>query len=97
MQLPNRHRAAVALVAALGLLVSAAPAMALSADAQKIIDRVKADTPDLKPVCSDRGKLTTAVTSAVIALATAGQITSDKTQARVIGTEAGRYLYFHCS
>lgn len=73
-----------------------APALALSADAQTIVDRLKATIPDLKPVCSDRGKLTAAVTSATIALAEAKKINGDHAVARKAGQEAGYYLYFHC-
>ena len=71
-------------------------AFALSNDAQAIVDRVKAMTPDLHPVCSDRGKLTQVVTAATIALAEAKKINGDHTVARAAGQEAGRYLYFHC-
>jgi len=71
-------------------------ALALSNDAQAIVDKVKASTPNLHPVCSDRGKLTDAVTAATIALAEAKKINGDHTVARAAGEEAGRYLYFHC-
>lgn len=84
-----------ALAAAL-LVAGLTPALALSEDAQTIVDRLKATIPDLKPVCSDRDKLTAAVTSATIALATAKKINSDREVARKAGTEAGYYLYFHC-
>ncbi|MBN9027235.1 MAG: hypothetical protein J0H20_16945 [Rhizobiales bacterium] len=82
--------------AALGLLAALAPAFALSSDAQAIVDRVRATTPNLHPVCSDRGKLTQVVTAATIALAEAKKINGDHTVARAAGQEAGRYLYFHC-
>lgn len=81
---------------ALGLLGALAPALALSSDAQAIVDRVKATTPNLHPVCSDRGKLTQVVTAATIALAEAKKINGDHAVARAAGQEAGRYLYFHC-
>lgn len=81
---------------ALGLFGALAPALALSSDAQAIVDRVKATTPNLHPVCSDRGKLTQVVTAATIALAEAKKINGDHTVARAAGQEAGRYLYFHC-
>lgn len=84
-----------ALAAAL-LVAGLTPALALSQDAQTIVDRLKATIPDLKPVCSDRDKLTAAVTSATIALATAKKINGDHAVARKAGTEAGYYLYFHC-
>jgi len=84
-----------------GLLVVLAlgggPALALSSDAQAIVEQVRATTPNLKPVCSDRGALTKAVTAATIALAEAKKINSDKASATAAGQEAGRYLYFHCS
>ncbi|HWJ74187.1 MAG TPA: hypothetical protein VNX29_13560 [Kaistia sp.] len=73
-----------------------ATAFALSADGQTIVDRLKATIPDLKPVCSDRNKLTAAVTAATIALAEAKKINGDHAIARKAGTEAGYYLYFHC-
>ena len=75
---------------------TASPAFALSDDAQSIVDRLKATIPDLKPVCSDRTKLTAAVTAATIALAEAKKINGDHAIARKAGTEAGYYLYFHC-
>jgi len=81
---------------ALGLFGALAPALALSSDAQAIVDRVKATTPNLHPVCSDRAKLTQVVTAATIALAEAKKINGDHTVARAAGQEAGRYLYFHC-
>ena len=84
-----------ALTAAL-LVAGLTPALALSQDAQTIVDRLKATIPDMKPVCSDRDKLTAAVTSATIALATAKKINGDHAVARKAGTEAGYYLYFHC-
>jgi hypothetical protein len=74
-----------------------APALALSSDAQTIVDQVKASTPNLKPVCSDRGALTKAVTAATMSLAEAKKINPDKAAATAAGEEAGRYLYFHCS
>ncbi|WEK49650.1 MAG: hypothetical protein P0Y66_18375 [Candidatus Kaistia colombiensis] len=74
----------------------AGAAHALSKDAQTIVDRVKATTPNLHPVCSDRGMLTKVVTSATIALAEAKKINGDHAVARAAGQEAGRYLYFHC-
>ncbi len=95
MTLKRRLSAALAaamLVAGLG----AVPAFALSNDAQAIVDRLKATIPDLKPVCSDRTKLTAAVTAATIALAEAKKINGDHAIARKNGTEAGYYLYFHC-
>ncbi|MCX5496923.1 hypothetical protein OSH11_19620 [Kaistia dalseonensis] len=93
-----RGRAVIALAAAsLGLFGTLAPAFALSADAQTIVDQVKASNPDLKPVCSDKGQLTTAVTAAATALASAGKISADEASATAAGKEAGRYLYFHCS
>ncbi len=79
-----------------GLALGSGPALALSSDAQAIVDRVKATTPDLHPVCSDRGALTKAVTAATIALAEAKKINSDRATARAAGQEAGRYLYLHC-
>lgn len=79
------------------VLLGSGPARALSPDAQAIVDQVKATTPDLKPVCSDRGALTKAVTAATIALAEAKKINSDRATARAAGQEAGRYLYLHCS
>jgi hypothetical protein len=86
--------------AAAGLMVAFAlgsgPALALSSDAQAIVDQVKATTPNLKPVCSDRGALTKAVTAATISLAEAKKINPDKATATAAGQEAGRYLYFHC-
>ncbi len=97
-KLPARSGlAALALAAALltgGL--AATPAFALSADAQAIVNRLQATIPDLKPVCSDRTKLTAAVTAATIALAEAKKINGDHDIARKAGTEAGYYLYFHC-
>jgi hypothetical protein len=91
-----RNRAAIALAAsAIGLFAAAAPAFALSADAQTIVNKVTADNPNLKPICSDRAQLTTAVTAATEALAGANQI--NPAQAPATGKEAGRYLYFHCS
>ncbi|MCX5481591.1 hypothetical protein OSH08_21515 [Kaistia geumhonensis] len=90
-----RSRSIPALAAAV-VLAGIAPAMALSQDAQTIVDRLKTTIPDLKPVCSDRDKLTAAVTSATIALATAKKINGDHDVARKAGTEAGYYLYFHC-
>lgn len=86
--------ARLAALAGIALLCAAGPAAALSADAQQIVDGVKAANPALKPVCSDRGKLTTAVTAVVTDLAKAGKIAGDP---RAAGQEAGRYLYFHCS
>ncbi|WP_156831054.1 hypothetical protein [Kaistia granuli] len=87
--------------AAAGVLIATAlgvgSALALSADAQTIVDQVKATTPNLKPVCSDRGQLTKAVTAATIALAEAKKINGDHAVARAAGQEAGRYLYLHCS
>ncbi|BCP54191.1 hypothetical protein K32_28080 [Kaistia sp. 32K] len=89
------------LTAVFGLTVAMAlgtgAALALSNDAQAIVDRVKATTPNLKPVCSDRGQLTKVVTAATIALAEAKKINGDHAVARAAGQEAGRYLYFHCS
>lgn len=93
----TRHMpAALISVAMLAAALSSAPAFALSSDAQTIVDRLKATIPDMKPVCSDRGKLTAAVTSATIALATAKKINGDHAVARKAGQEAGYYLYFHC-
>ncbi len=92
-------RAASALALAAAILVAGlpvAPAFALSPDAQAIVDRLKATVADLKPVCSDRTKLTAAVTAATIALAEAKKINGDHDIARKAGTEAGYYLYFHC-
>jgi hypothetical protein len=94
-----QHSRAMATIAAV-LALSAfggGPALALSQDAQAIVDRVKATTPDLKPVCKDRNALTLAVTSATMALAEARKITPDKASATAAGREAGRYLYLHCS
>lgn len=88
---------ALAVLASVALGMVAAPAFALSADAQTIVNRVRADTPDLKPVCSNRAKLTTAVTNATITLATTKKINPDRSTATAAGQEAGRYLYFHCS
>lgn len=97
MKLIRHYGIAPALAgAALGLLGALAPALALSSDAQAIVDRVKATTPNLHPVCSDRGKLTQVVTAATIALAEAKKINGDHAVARAAGQEAGRYLYFHC-
>jgi hypothetical protein len=78
------------------LIGVSSPAIALSADAQRIVDRVTATTQKLRPVCSDRAKLTTVVTDVTIALAKAKQIATDPPTARAAGMEAGRYLYFHC-
>jgi hypothetical protein len=79
------------------LALGSGPALALSSDAQAIVDQVKATTPNLKPVCSDRGALTKAVTAATISLAEGKKINPDKAAATAAGQEAGRYLYFHCS
>lgn len=92
---PRIAAAFAGLVAAMALGTGAA--LALSQDAQAIVDRVRATTPDLKPVCSDRGELTKVVTAATIALAEAKKINGDHAMARAAGQEAGRYLYFHCS
>ncbi|MBN9435118.1 MAG: hypothetical protein J0I45_22015 [Bosea sp.] len=90
------RRLSIPALAAALLVAGLTPASALSQDAQTIVDRLKATIPDLKPVCSDRDKLTAAVTSATIALATAKKINGDHAVARKAGTEAGYYLYFHC-
>ena len=79
------------------LALGSSPALALSSDAQAIVDQVRATTPNLKPVCSDRGALTKAVRAATISLAEAKKINPDKARATAAGQEAGRYLYFHCS
>lgn len=97
MRMQNSLRIAQgAAVCFLALAAGTSAAFALSNDAQAIVDRVKATTPELHPVCSDRGKLTQVVTAATIALAEAKKINGDHTVARAAGQEAGRYLYFHC-
>jgi hypothetical protein len=90
----TKRAAMLAALTGFVLLCAAGPAAALSSDAQLIVDGVKAANPTLKPVCSDRGKLTTAVTAVTTNLAKAGKIAGDP---RAAGQEAGRYLYFHCS
>ena len=92
---PRRCKLSVTLLLAI-TAAGTGVALALSADAQAIVDRVKATTPNLHPVCSDRGKLTEVVTAATIALAEAKKINGDHAVARAAGQEAGRYLYFHC-
>lgn len=84
-------RAMLALTLSVGV---AGPVFALSADAQKVLDQVKKNTPNLASICSDRDKLKTAVTSATAALYKEQALSGDP---RAAGQEAGRYLYMHCS
>jgi hypothetical protein len=81
-------------LAAAATTMLAAPAMALSSDAQKIVDLVKKENPVLKPVCSDQSKLKTAVTEATTSLYEKGQLSGNPKEA---GQEAGKYLYQNCS
>jgi hypothetical protein len=81
-------------LAAAATAALAAPAYALSSDAQKIVDLVKKENPVLKPVCSDQDKLRTAITEATTSLYKQGQISGNPKSA---GQEAGKYLYQNCA
>ena len=79
---------------AVGLaMATSSPALALSADAQKIVDQVVATIPDLKPVCSDRKKLRTAVSDATKTLAKGKKLEGEPKPA---AQEAGKYLFTNC-
>jgi hypothetical protein len=91
MQTRMLRRLALAAAATLAL---ASPALALSLDAQKIVDLVKKENPVLKPVCSDQDKLRTSVTEATTSLYKQGQISGNPKSA---GQEAGKYLYENCA
>ena len=58
-------------------MAASSPAFALSADAQKIVDQVVATIPDVKPVCSDRKKLRTAVSDATKTLVKGKQLSGE--------------------
>ena len=72
----------------------AAPALALSVDAEKIISYIAKTTPppDLQSVCFDTSKLRSTVLDATTLLAKDEEIRNGP----VAGREAGMYIYFHC-
>lgn len=95
LKFPAPMRAVLAgCLCAAGLgIATAIPAFALSADAQKIVDQITTTIPDVKPVCSDRKKLRTAVSEATKTLAKAKQLAGDP---KAAAQEAGKYLYANC-
>lgn len=91
--MPTRIFRRLALATA-SIAILAAPAYALSSDAQKVVDLVKKENPVLKPICSDQDKLRTAITEATTSLYKQGALTGNPKEA---GQEAGKYLYQNCS
>jgi hypothetical protein len=97
--LPRAHRPVVAMLslwclAAGGVFATAAPALALSASAEKIITYIAKTTPapDLQSVCFDTSKLRSTVLDATTLLAKNKQIKDPP----VAGREAGMFIFFHC-
>ena len=80
--------------AAVCVSAMAAPALALSVDAEKIITYIAKNTPepDLQSVCFDTGKLRSTVLDATTLLAKEKEIKNPP----VSGREAGMYIFFHC-
>ncbi len=86
-----RVLAATATAAAL-LFAATASAVALTPAAEAIVASVKANS-DVNAICSDRGRLTSAVKTATISLMKSGKLSGNP---RPDAMAAGRYIAENC-